>query len=237
MNTFAIFIQAFLVQRRRALGKPQSSSHCRAEAQLLHKETVAFLTKSIDRTADDTFIRLNGDIIDQSPRDIDRINSLDLLQSLAFPGQSLILTQSDAGDDVVWTNGQAVGEQLQFFWPYPVNASNLEMSSHKGHFKRTRREPVLCDRVAVQVPDTSMAALTKWLKTGKSRARAIVTRGSGVTVIFKADAIDYASWSAAVRDLKATLAMQKIECETISLSTLVPISQEARGPGALLFLA
>jgi hypothetical protein len=231
-------IKALLTQRRKPNGKIRSASHIQSEIKLLFNEAVNHLTAIIDRTADDDFPLRYHNVINLRHNRAHYYNHIDLFEILALPTQSLVISQPEKRDDVIWTSGEKeVPKWRNGFWPFPVNASKLVVPPHKRHFRRTRDEVLVWDRVAVMVPDSNVQALVRLLRKASGGVTSIVAADEGVCVVFRIEAQDYKSWQQMCRLLHRTLAGAGVHAEKISLQTLVPISRESRGRGALLFLA
>lgn len=79
--------------------------------------------------------------------------------------------------------------------------------------------------------------LVRFLKKGGGAVLAVVAADDGVCVVFRTNAADYETWQRCCRGLEKGLPLEGIAVSKISLQTLVPISRDSRGRGALLFLA
>ncbi len=231
-------IKALLTQRRKLDGKPRSASQCRSEVKLLFNEAVNHLSTIIERTADDGFLLRYHNVVNLRHNRAHYYNHIDLLETLASPKQSLVIVQPGKRDDVIWTSGEKkVSKWRNGFWPFPVDASKLVVPPHKRHFQLTSEEVLTWDRVAVMVPDSNVQALVRFLRKAGGGLTLIVAANDGVCVIFRIEASDYESWLHVCRLLHKSLAEAGVHADRISLRTLVPISRESRGRGALLFLA
>lgn len=231
-------IKALLTQRRKPDGKIRSASHIKSEVRLLFNESVNHLTGIIERTAADDFPLRYRNVINLRHNRAHYCNHIDLFEILALPTQSLVISQPEKWDDVIWTSGdKEVRKWRSGLWPFPVDDSKLVVPPHKRHFRRTRDEVLVWDRVAVMVPDSNVQALVRLLRKASGGVTSIIAADEGVCVIFRIEAQDFESWQQMSRLLHKTLADAGVHAEKISLHTLVPISRESRGRGALLFLA
>lgn len=232
----AIFIHKYLTQRRRLARKFPSPSHAKAESKLLLNQLLKNLSSTIDKTGDDDFPQRYYGIINL-PRNCAPVSTqLDLLHRVAC-SHSLILRQTGKRDDLLWKSGEPdlTGAQLSF-WPQPVNAANLVVPPNKRRYRRTRDDVAFWRNVAVMVPQSNVPALVRLLRKGRSAVKAIIAVEDGVCVIFKTETQDYPAWQHWCKVLKMYLNDAGIHVPEISLSTLVPTSNESRGVGSILFL-
>jgi len=234
----AIFnIKGFLAERRKAAGKHHSKGRLEAEAELLRNDIEKYLASKIDDSAEDEFPERYQGLINVSKRRIAHHGYLDLFEAMTSNVGNLILTKPRKNDDVVWTPGKELQGWRGNVWPLPVAETNLVVPPHKRHYRMTRHDVLRWDCAAVMVPDGCVGHLVRFLKKGGGAVLAVVAADDGVCVVFRIHATDYETWQRCCRALERGLPLEGIAVSKISLQTLVPISRESRGRGALLYLA
>jgi hypothetical protein len=230
-------VLALLTDIRSAAGKKDSQTMLKARTQVLLRETKGILATEIERTGDDEFSQKYGDIILESPRLFSTITTDDLFRSLARMGQSVVLKRLHKRGDSVWAWFEEPEVWRNSFWPFPVNGADLFVRRDGSHYHLTRAQVLNWDRVAIFVDDRYIPHLVKLVRDSAYFFRAVVAAKGGVMVICRVDAQDFVTWQNGCRKLKAWLISHHVGVGRISMHTLVPISRESRGPGALIYLA
>ncbi len=230
-------IKAFLGQRLKAAGKRRTQASLRAETALLHNDVAKALDSIIDKTIEEDFGERYHGLINLSPRRVSHHNHIDLLETVGVGNAALILTQPHKNDDVVWNWGSPITEWRDYMVPYPVDAGSLVVPPRQRHFRVTRQDVRVLDRIAVTVPDACVRNLVRFMKNHRGAVMAVVAAEEGVCVIFRTNATDYDGWQHWRRVVEKELYEAGVAFSPITLKTLVPISRESRGRGALLHLA
>lgn len=215
-----------------------TQTHISAETQLLRKEVEQNLASTFDKViVDSTFTFKYADIINLSPCPIGDHGYQDLLRSLSTPEHGLVLKRPQKDLGVLVNGDTQVTSMRDSFCPLPVDHQTLASSTRRQSLNLTRRNFAVWDRAAVPVPDREIPHLVHWIGKGPYVVRAITAADGGVMVIFGVDAHDYDTWRAEGRRLRQWYADRELMLDKFSLHTLVPISRESRGRGALLYLA
>lgn len=193
------------------------------------------LIAKIDETADDDYAERYRGILNLARNRAPSATFTDLLEALGGMG-SLILSDPKEKDDVVFNAGEPLKGFRKGAWPLSVDPSKLIVPPHKRHYRRTRDDVLFFNRVAFMVPDSNVPALVRVLKEFKTVVAVTAAEG-GVCVVLSTSCDNYEEWQQWCKRLEADLSARGVHSEKISLHTLVPISQDSMGVGAVLFLA
>lgn len=215
-------------------GERFSPAQIKAEAQLLRKEIEQGITDKFHLAIQDSsFTSKYVDIINQSPRAIGSHDYESMFSGLCPPGQGLILKGTRREEGILWTRDTELHSWRDHFWPFPVDSLTTLSTS----LNLTRRHVTQWNRAAVLVPYAAIPALVGVLRTGRMPVRSIVAAEGGVMVIFGVNADNFQMWQSECHRVRSWCADRELKFGKFSMHTLVPISRESRGVGALLYLA
>lgn len=207
----------------------------KAETQLLRREIEQGITSAFDKAIEESsFARKYSAIVNLSPVSIGDLDYQTLFRRLCGPEQGLIMKSRTHEDGILWTPDSTLRGWRDHFMPHPLDLTRLP--TEKGRLL-TRQHVARWNHVAVLVLDESVPTLVQMIRGARHRFEYIVAGDGGVMVGFKCQANCYRWWKSACASIRTWCVDNNVKIGKISLHTLVPVSRESRGRGALLYLA